>query len=73
MEVQSTFTGAKWIVEGDIKACFDNFDHHVLIDLLRRRIEDEYFISLMWKFLKGVIWNSGYTTRPIPAHRRVLV
>lgn len=53
MEVQSTFTGAKWIVEGDIKACFDNFDHHVLIDLLRRRIEDEYFISLMWKFLKA--------------------
>lgn len=53
LEVQNTFTGAKWIVEGDIKACFDNFDHHVLIDLLRRRIEDEYFISLMWKFLKA--------------------
>lgn len=52
-EVQNTFTGAKWIVEGDIKACFDNFDHHVLIDLLRRRIEDEYFISLMWKFLRA--------------------
>lgn len=53
LEVQNTFTGAKWIVEGDIKACFDNFDHHVLIDLLRRRIKDEYFISLMWKFLKA--------------------
>ncbi len=52
-EVQNTFTGAKWIVEGDIKACFDNFDHHVLIGLLRRRIEDEYFISLMWKFLRA--------------------
>lgn len=53
MEVQNTFTGAKWIVEGDIHACFDSFDHHVLIDLLRRRIHDEYFISLMWKFLKA--------------------
>ena len=53
LEVQNTFTGAKWIVEGDIKACFDNFDHHVLINLLRRRIKDEYFISLMWKFLKA--------------------
>ena len=53
LEVQTTFTGAKWVVEGDIKACFDNFDHHVLINLLRRRIKDEYFISLMWKFLKA--------------------
>ncbi len=53
LEVQHTFTSAKWIVEGDIHACFDSFDHHVLIALLRRRIHDEYFISLMWKFLKA--------------------
>lgn len=51
-KIQKTFTGAKWFVEGDIKACFDSFDHHVLIDILRKRIDDEAFISLMWKFLK---------------------
>ncbi len=53
VKIQSTFTGAKWFVEGDIRACFDSFDHHVLIDILRRRIKDEAFISLMWKFLKA--------------------
>lgn len=52
-KIQKTFTGAKWFVEGDIKACFDSFDHHVLIDILRKRIDDEAFISLMWKFLKA--------------------
>lgn len=52
-QIQNTFTGAHWFVEGDIKACFDSFDHHVLINLLRRRIDDEAFISLMWKFLKA--------------------
>lgn len=52
-EISTTFTGAKWIIEGDIKACFDSFDHHVLINLLKRRIDDEYFISLMWKFLRA--------------------
>jgi group II intron reverse transcriptase/maturase len=52
-EVQTIFSGVKWIVEGDIHACFDSFDHHVLINILRRRIHDEYFISLMWKFLKA--------------------
>ena len=53
MQVKKSFTGVNWIVEGDIKACFDNFDHHVLIDLLRRRITDEAFINLIWKFLKA--------------------
>ncbi len=53
LKIQNTFTGAKWFVEGDIKACFDSFDHHVLMDILRKRIEDEAFIALMWKFLKA--------------------
>ena len=53
LHLQRTFTGAKWFVEGDIKACFDSFDHHVLIDILRLRIADEAFIALMWKFLKA--------------------
>jgi len=53
LKIQNTFTGAKWFVEGDIKACFDSFDHHVLINILRRRINDEAFIALMWKFLRA--------------------
>ena len=53
LKIQSTFTGVKWFVEGDIQACFDSFDHHIIIDLLRRRIDDEKFINLMWKFLKA--------------------
>ncbi len=52
-QIHNTFTGAHWFVEGDIEACFDSFDHHVLIDLLRRRIDDEAFIALMWKFMKA--------------------
>jgi len=61
LQVKATFTGANWIIEGDIKACFDSFDHHVLIDILRRRIQDEHFIGLMWKFLKaGYMENWKY-------------
>jgi len=51
--IQDTFTGTHWFVEGDIEACFDSFDHQVVIELLRRRIDDEVFISLIWKFLKA--------------------
>lgn len=61
LQIQGSFTGANWFVEGDIEACFDSFDHHVLIELLRRRMDDEPFISLMWKFLKaGYMENWEY-------------
>ena len=52
-QVKMTFNGVKWVIEGDIKACFDSIDHHVLVDILRKRIKDEYFIALIWKMLKA--------------------
>ena len=45
-QIHDSFTGAHWFVEGDIEACFDSFDHQVIVGLLRRRIDDEAFISL---------------------------
>ncbi|UQZ85352.1 Group II intron-encoded protein LtrA [Paenibacillus konkukensis] len=53
VQIKKEFTGAKWFVEGDIKGFFDNIDHHIMVDTLRRRIDDEYFIALIWKFLKA--------------------
>lgn len=51
--IQHTFTGVKWFVEGDIKGFFDNIDHSMLIGILRKRIADERFLRLVWKFLKA--------------------
>ncbi|MBQ3299116.1 MAG: group II intron reverse transcriptase/maturase, partial [Ruminococcus sp.] len=69
MQIQKTFTGANWFVEGDIHACFDSFDHHVIIDILRRRIDDEAFIQLIWKFLKAGYmeqWDFEKTCSGVP-------
>ena len=69
MQIQNTFTGTNWFVEGDIHACFDSFDHHVVIDLLRKRIDDEAFIQLIWKFLKAGYmeqWEYGRTYSGVP-------
>lgn len=52
-EIKCTFTGSRWFVEGDITSFFDNINHHVLIKLLRKKIEDERFLRLIWKFLKA--------------------
>lgn len=53
MHVQSHFTGVKWFVEGDIKGFFDNINHQTMMNILRKRIKDEYFLGLIWKFLKA--------------------
>jgi group II intron reverse transcriptase/maturase len=52
-QIKNTFTGARWFVEGDIKGFFDNIDHHIIINILRERIDDEKFINLIWKFLRA--------------------
>lgn len=52
-QVRDRFSGVKWFIEGDIKGFFDNIDHHTLIGILRRKIDDEHFINLIWKFLKA--------------------
>lgn len=52
-EIQKSYTGVKWFIEGDIKGFFDNIDHEVLIDILKERISDERFLRLIRKFLKA--------------------
>jgi len=63
-QIKINFTGVKWFVEGDIRSFFDNIDHHILISILRRRIKDEYFISLIWKFLRAGYVENGIHFKP---------
>jgi len=51
--VQRTWKGTKWFVEGDIKGCFDNIDHSVLMSILRRTIHDGRFLALVEGLLKA--------------------
>jgi len=53
LQIQANFTGVKWFIEGDIKGFFDNIDHQTLVNIMRKRISDEYFMALIWKFLKA--------------------
>lgn len=69
LQIQANFTGTKWFIEGDIRAFFDNIDHQILTGILRKRIRDEYFIALIWKFLKaGYVeeWTFHNTYSGIP-------
>ncbi|MEO1301452.1 MAG: reverse transcriptase domain-containing protein, partial [Bacteroidota bacterium] len=54
-EFRKHFRGVSWFIEGDITKCFDRIDHNILISLLRRRISDEKFLSLVKKILSSKI------------------
>jgi RNA-directed DNA polymerase len=43
----------QWAIEGDIKGCFDNIDHHGLMNRVRRRIGDAKVNRLVVAFLKA--------------------
>jgi RNA-directed DNA polymerase len=50
----------EWVIEGDITACFDNVDHHVLMDLVAERIKDRKVLRLVGAFLQaGVVELHG--------------
>jgi group II intron reverse transcriptase/maturase len=51
--IQQKWSGVTWLIEGDIQSCFDEIDHHILVSLIRKKIKDERFITLIWKFLKA--------------------
>ena len=42
-----------WVIEGDIKGCFDNINHHHLMNRLRARVADRHVTRLVGRFLKA--------------------
>lgn len=44
-----------WVVEGDIKACFDEIDHSALMGRVCRRVGDRRVLGLVKAFLKAGI------------------
>jgi RNA-directed DNA polymerase len=50
----------EWIVEGDIKACFDKISHPALLERVRHRVGDKRVLTLVKAFLKaGILVEDG--------------
>jgi len=54
-----------YIVEADIKGFFDHMDHDWLLEMLKQRIDDKAFVSLIGKWLKaGILETDGQIIHP---------
>jgi group II intron reverse transcriptase/maturase len=52
-EIRRTWKGTVWFIEGDIKGCYDNIDHAVLLEAIRRDIHDDRLVRLIEGLLKA--------------------
>jgi RNA-directed DNA polymerase len=55
----------QWVIEGDIKGCFDHIDHHLLMQRIRARIGDPKVNRLVGQFLKAGVLEEGFL---LPTH-----
>ena len=52
-DIQNTWTGTTWLIEGDISDCFGSLDHEILLRILAEKIHDQRFLRLIRNMLKA--------------------
>ena len=68
-EVEETWKGTTWFIEGDIRDCFGSLDHDVMIAVLAEHICDNRFLRLIRGMLRaGYLedwrWNATLSGAP---------
>ncbi len=51
--LDSTETKGRWVIEGDLASYFETVHHRRLMHSVRKRIRDQRFLSLLWRFIKA--------------------
>lgn len=54
--MQKRFT---WVIEGDVKACFDEISHKAILGCLREKVMDNRFLNLIARLLKAGVSVDG--------------
>lgn len=52
-------TAGRWVIEGDLASYFDTVHHRLLLRGVRKRIADQRFLGLLWKFIKAGCVDRG--------------
>jgi group II intron reverse transcriptase/maturase len=52
-EIQRTWTGTVWFIEGDIADCFGSLNHDVMVRILSEKIHDNRFLRLIANMLRA--------------------
>ena len=61
--------GFTWIIEGDVKSCFDEISHKAILRCIREKVIDNKFLALIQLLLKAGVEVDGVvhpTTKGVP-------
>ena len=50
---QMAYRGFTWVIEGDVKACFDEISHKAILRCVREKVIDNKFLALLQLLLTG--------------------
>ena len=68
-QIEQTWTGTVWFIEGDIADCYGSLDHNIMIKILSEKIHDNRLLRLIRNMLtagycEDWTWNATYSGAP---------
>lgn len=54
-----TWRGKAWVLDADIRSCFDEIDHRALVAQIERRVSDRRMLKLLRGWLRAGVFEGG--------------
>ncbi len=58
-DVKLKFGNVSWFIKGDLSKCLNHINHHIIINLIEKRIKNQAFTDLLWKAFKADITHKS--------------
>ena len=58
-EVAANLSANQFVFRTDVKGYYASINHHILIEIIKRYVQDEYVLALLWGYLRRYVSDGG--------------